>query len=279
LTETFWAQWGVVTHLVDVTDLHAIDQALRSWHPKAMLLETLSNPLLKVPDIPEIVRLSQGFDCRVIVDNTFATPYLFRPIAHGADVVVHSATKYLGGHGDAMGGIVVVRERAAAEALHQFVKLRGAVLGPFEAWLLHRGIKTLAVRIRQQCDNAHHVAQALAQSGAFERVVYPGLPDHPSHQMAKRLFGDRGAGAVVTVDMAGGRAAVFRFLKRLTWVTSATTVGDVYTLCLYPKISSHRNQSPALLDEMGIHDGTVRIAVGLESWRDIVNDVLQAVKA
>lgn len=275
LSEQLWGTMGIEVHLIDVTDTERFVEGLHRWKPKGLLIETLSNPLLKVPDLPTVINQAKQTGCQVIVDNTFATPVLLRPLSLGVDLVVHSATKYLGGHGDAMGGIVVGRQEYA-QRLHQYVKLRGSVLSPFDAWLLHRGLKTLGLRVERQCANAAQVAELLEASAQFRHVYYPGLPSHPSHLMAQKLFEKKGYGAVVTVEIPGGRQRVFRFLSRLMLVGSATTVGDVYTLCLYPRMASHRNQSPEVLAEMGITDETLRIAVGIEAVKDIVADILTA---
>lgn len=274
LSEQIWGEMGVIVHTVDVTQLDEVETALARFKPHALLLETMSNPILKVPDLPRLIALAHDAHCPVIVDNTFATPVLARPLTLGADLVVHSATKYLGGHGDATGGVVVGTEPYRAR-LHQYVKLRGSVLSPFDAWLLHRGLKTLGIRVERQCQNAHHVAQKLKDSGRFHRVYYPGLADHPSHETARALFSER-YGAVVTVDVPGGQESVLHLLSQLKVVGSATTVGDVYSLCLYPRMASHRNQSPEALAAMGISDETLRISVGLEAVEDIVNDILSA---
>lgn len=275
LSEQVWGPIGIQVHQVDISDVSVFRDALQHLRPKALLLETLSNPLMMVPDLTRVIDEAHQVGCQVIVDNTFATPVLVRPLTVGADVVVHSATKYLGGHGDAAGGVVVARQ-AYHQRLHQYLKLRGGTLGPFDAWLLHRGLKTLGLRVERQNENAALVAQKLEDSGRFGRVYYPGLPSHPSYQTASTLFGGRGCGAVVTVTVPGGRERVFHLLSRLQLVGSATTVGDVYTLCLYPRIASHRNQSPEALAAMGISDETLRIAVGIESVDDIVADLLQA---
>ncbi len=275
LSEQVWGTMGIHVETVDVTDLERTEEALLRLRPRGLVVETLSNPLMKVPDLSRLIALAHRVECKVIVDNTFATPVLVRPLTLGADLVVHSATKYLGGHGDAIGGVVVAHQGYESR-LHQYVKIRGSVLSPFDAWLLLRGIKTLGVRFERQCQNAAEAADLLLASGRFHRVYYPGLPDHPSHWTANALFSGRGYGAVVTVDVPGGRARIFHLLSRLTLVGSATTVGDVYTLCLYPSIASHRNQSAEALQAMGISDETLRIAVGLESVDDIVDDILTA---
>lgn len=277
LAEQLWGSAGVIMHALDVTDEEALQEALDRWHPRGVLLESISNPLLKIPDLPRLVEAAHQAGAQVIVDNTFATPVLLNPLTWGADLVVHSATKYLGGHGDAMGGVVVGRAEYF-DRLHQYAKLRGSVLSPFDAWLLHRGIKTLGLRLARQSANAAQLAAVLADRPEFQQVYYPGLPNHPSHAIAKALMGAKGYGAVVTVELPGGRPQVFSFLSRLRLIGSATTVGDVYTLCLYPRIASHRNQSPEMLRQMGITDGTVRIAVGIEAVDDLVQDILSALQ-
>lgn len=276
LSEQIWGDMGVHVEIVDVTDVEQTQVSLNRLRPRGLVLETLSNPLMKVPQLDRVIALAHDVDCQVVVDNTFATPVLLRPLDLGADLVVHSATKYLGGHGDATGGVVVGRS-AYARRLHQYVKLRGSVLSPFDAWLLLRGIKTLGVRFERQCQNAAAVAERLTASRRFTRVYYPGLSGHPSHETARSLFQRRGYGAVVTVDVPGGRESVFGLMSRLTLVGSATTIGDVYSLCLYPRIASHRNQSAEALAAMGISDETLRIAIGLEAVDDIVADILNAI--
>ena len=277
LASAIWQQYGVQPMVVDFANLAGVQDILERLHPRAMIFEVISNPLLKVLDAKALIKLASDYHCQVIVDNTFTTPLMAEPLTWGADLVVHSATKYLGGHGDAMGGVVLGRRRYH-DRLHQYLKLRGAILGPFEAWLLHRGLKTLGVRFERQCANALEIAEALRSSDLFDQVYYPLLPDHPSYPLARQYFGVMG-GAVVTLDIPGGRSAVYQFINHLRLVGSATTVGDVYTLCLYPVIASHRNQTPEERLAMGITDGTVRIAVGLESPDDVIRDIIQATKS
>ncbi|POB10735.1 PLP-dependent aspartate aminotransferase family protein [Sulfobacillus sp. hq2] len=274
LLSSLWAEFGVETAVGEFTDADVFVSMLAEVRPKAVLIETISNPLLKVLDVPELVRLAHGHGAQVIVDNTFATPVMYRPAECGADLVVHSATKYLGGHGDAMGGVVLGRQQHE-ERLHQYLKLRGAVLGPFESWLIHRGLRTLGVRFEKQSANALQVAQKLQASGLFTHVYYPLFADHPTYATAQRLLPNMG-GAVVTLELSGGKDRVFRFMDRLELIASATTVGDVYSLCLYPLIASHRNQTPEQRAQMGITDGTIRISIGLEDPGDIAGDLIQA---
>lgn len=275
LASGIWGTTGIETVFCDFTNQEVLRDVLRRKQPKALLFETLSNPLLKVVDMASVAAWAHEVGCQVIVDNTFATPLAVRPLTLGADLVVHSGTKYVGGHGDAMGGVVVGSE-AYAKRLKQYLKLRGAVLGPFEAWLLHRGLKTLSVRFYRQCANALEVGRQLESSGLFSRVYHPFLPSHPTYEHARALLGEQLGGAVVTVEFPKGRKQVFQFLQALKIVGSATTIGDVYTLCLYPRIASHRNQSSEELETMGITEGTLRIAVGIEDPQDIADDVKQA---
>ncbi len=278
LVDKLWPQYGVRGVFVDATDLDAVERTLVEERPLLLIVETISNPLLKVVDLPRLAELCHARGTLLLVDNTFATPVLFRPLAHGADVVVHSATKYIGGHGDALGGVVAARgELRPAFWEHQ--KKTGANLGPHAAWLLHRGVKTMPLRVERQCRNAAIVADRLALHPALARVRYPGLPEHPQHEVASRIFGGRGFGAVVALELKeAGRAEVFRFLERLQMVQPATTVGDLYSLALYPSHASHRALSPAQRAAVGISDGLVRLAVGVEEPQDIVDDICAALE-
>ena len=273
------ASQGVTTHFVDTADLDAVRATLAAVRPVALLVETISNPLLKVVDLPRLAELAHGDGAAFIVDNTFATPYLCRPLALGADYVVHSATKFLGGHGDVLGGAVVA-SAARRRELNEINKLLGANLGPQEAWLVLRGIKTLPLRVQRQCENAAQVAAWLAAQPGVSHVNYPGLAAHPQHDLASRLF-DRGLyGAMISFDLADGdRARVFRFMEALRLVLPATTLGDVYSLVLYPAMSSHRALAPDLRRAIGIGDGLVRLSVGIEDPADIIADLAQALES
>jgi len=198
---------------------------------------------------------------------------------YGADFVIHSATKYIGGHGDVMAGVVVTSTQQRHE-LYELNKLVGGVLGPFEAWLALRGLKTLPLRLRQQCNNAAHIAEWLGRHPQIRRVNYPGLPDHPQHGLARQLFGDRGFGGVVSFELAGAdRATTFRFMEALDLCLPATTLGDLYTLVLHPATSSHRGLSAEERARVGIADGLVRLSAGIEDVQDIIADLAQALLA
>jgi cystathionine gamma-synthase/methionine-gamma-lyase len=267
---------GATVHLVDVSDLAAVETALARHRPVALVVETISNPLLKVADLPALGRLARAQKTPLIVDNTFASPYLCRPLAHGATLVVHSATKYLAGHGDVMAG-VVVGDAAQRGRLVDIAKLLGGTLGPFEAWLALRGLKTLPLRLRQQCAGALEVAGWLAAQPAVARVYFPGLPAHASHAVARRLLGaDRWGGMVAFELRAGERAAAFRFMERLQLIQPATTLGDIYSLILHPATSSHRSLTAEARAGLGISEGLVRLSVGIEEPADIIEDLRQA---
>jgi cystathionine beta-lyase/cystathionine gamma-synthase len=277
LDQTF-TELDVRTRFVDITDLEQVARAIDEEQPVAVVCEIISNPLIKVAHVPALATMAHQAGAALIVDNTFASPYLFRPLAHGADYTVHSATKYLGGHGDLMAGVVGC-SAARGHDLRQRQKLLGANLGPQEAWLALRGLKTLPLRMRQHCANAQAVAQWLAGHPAVARVNYPGLPDHPQHALAARLFGERGFGGMVSFDLRdAGQGEVFRFMEALELVLPATTLGDVYSLTLYPAHSSHRLVAPEVRASIGIGDGLVRLSVGIEDAEDIIADLAQALE-
>ena len=279
LLSTVFGGQGVRLALVDVTDLDAAREAIRTARPKVVYVETISNPLLRLPDLPALAALARGAGARFVVDNTFASPYLCRPCEHGADVVVHSATKYLGGHGDLTAGVAA----AAADFLPQLqlvARLAGGTLGAFDAWLALRGLRTLPLRLERQCAGAARVAAFLDSHPRVERVHYPGLPGHPQHALAGRLFGGRGFGGVVSFELQGaGAAEVGRFMDALRLILPAPTMGDVYSLALYPAQASHRGLSPAQRAALGIGDNLVRLSIGVEAVEDLMDDLAQALAA
>jgi len=266
---------GVEVRFVDIADLAEVERALHSSDsfPTALLLETVSNPLMKVAPIEELCQLAHSSGAALIVDNTFATPCLCKPLLLGADIVVHSSTKYFGGHGDVMGGIIISSAEMRAE-LFKLIKMIGCNLGPDEAWLTLRGLKTLPLRMRQHCTNAAAVAQWLQAHPRIARVNYPGLPSHPQYEIAKQLFGGSGFGGMLSFDLLeGNRESVFALFERLQLILPATTLGDVYSLVLYPAMSSHRGLSPEEQLAVGIGQGLVRLSVGIEDVADIIQDL------
>jgi len=277
LDKVFTAQ-GVRVCFVDIANLDQVAGVVAGERPAALLCEIVSNPLLKVADVPALAKIAHAAGAVLLVDNTFASPYLFRPLDYGADYVLHSATKYLGGHGDLMAGVVAC-SAARGHDLRERQKLLGANLGPQEAWLALRGVKTLPLRMRQHSANAQTVAEWLVRHPAIAHVNYPGLPEHPQHDLAARLFGGRGFGGMVSFDLRGAvQAQVFSFMEALELVLPATTLGDVYSLTLYPTHSSHRYVTPEIRAALGIGDGLVRLSVGIEDAADIIADLAQALE-
>ena len=262
LLQSVFSAFGVKTVTVDCSDLAQVREKAREIRPQVLIAETISNPLLKVCDIEAIAAIAREHHARLIVDNTFASPYLTQPLKLGADMVVHSATKYLGGHADTMGGIVVSRDEMDYQALFSVMKLVGGVLGVWEAHEILRGLKTLAVRMDRQCDNARQLARRLSENARIGRVHYPNI------------------GALVSIELRENtRAAAFRFMDALLLCVRSTSLGDVFTSVLHPATASHRDLVPARRQELGIVDGLVRISVGIESIDDIVADIEQALVA
>jgi len=276
LLERTFATLGVRIRFVDITDLEQVSHAVKEEEPVALLCEIISNPLIKVADVPVLADMVHASGGNLILDSTFATPYLFKALDYGADYVVHSATKYLGGHGDMMAGVVAC-SAGRGHDLRERQKLLGANLGPQQAWLALRGLKTLPLRMSQHCANAQTVAERLAQHPTVTQVNYPGLPAHPQHDLATQLFGGRGFGGMLSFELGdANQADVFRFMEALDLVLPATTLGDVYSLTLYPAHSSHRQVTPEVRAAIGITDGLVRLSVGIEDADDIVADLYQA---
>jgi cystathionine beta-lyase/cystathionine gamma-synthase len=267
---------GATVRFVDATDLEAVENACRELKPAALLVETISNPLLKVADLSALANVAHQYGSALLVDNTFATPCLVQPLSLGADIVIHSTTKYLGGHGDVLGGIVVTSHVWRAK-LFDVLKVTGGNSSPHDAWLVLRGIKTLPLRMQQHSSNGLAVARWLQTHSKVSSVNYPGLVSHPQHQVATNLFGPSGYGGMVSFVLSGaGQNEVFQFFESLHLCVPATTLGDVHTLVLYPAHSSHRALSSEERNRIGIGDGLVRLSVGIEAVEDIINDLDQA---
>ncbi len=276
LLRGLFATLGVTPVMVDATDHNAVESALAQSSAPALLVETISNPLLKVANIPALAALARRHNTALLVDNTFASPYLFNPLAHGAHYAIHSATKYLSGHGDVLAGVVATSAENKSK-LYEMNKLTGGVLGPFEAWLALRGLKTLPLRLRQQCANAQHVAGWLSAHPKISKVNYPGLAAHPQHALANHLFDGKGCGGVLSFEITGANTTtVFRFMERLALCLPATTLGDIYSLVLHPATASHRSLTPEERTRVGIPDNLVRLSVGIEDVDDIIADLTQS---
>ena len=267
---------GVAVRFADVCDLDALSAVVAEARPGCILVETISNPLLRVPEIDKIAEIARQAGAALVVDNTFGTPLLVRPLELGANFTVHSVTKYLAGHGDVLGGMVV-SDQEHFEALRTLSRIVGPVLGPFESYLTMRGIKTFPLRMERQCANARRVAAWLGAHPKVERVYFPGAPAHPDAAAIQRLFPANLYGGMVSFEIRNaGREEVFRFMDSLKLVVRATSLGDVHSMMLYPVMSSHREISPKHRERMGIRDNLVRLSVGIEAVEDIVGDLEQA---
>ena len=261
---------GVVIDTVDLADDDAVEAAFQR-PVRVLWIETPTNPLLKVVDIAALTARAKEHGTLVVVDNTFASPALQRPLLLGADVVVHSATKYLGGHSDVLGGVVVPADAALAERLRFLQFAAGAVLAPFEAWLLTRGIKTLGVRMQRHSENAGAIARRLAEHPAVERVYYPGLPEHPGHAVAARQMS--GFGGMMSIALAGGEQAARSFAEGTRVFALAESLGGVESLIGYPSLMTHASVRGTPL---AVPENLVRLSVGIEDLDDLQQDLTEA---
>lgn len=267
---------GVAVRFVDMCDLDAVRAAIAAERPGCLLVESTSNPLLRVPPLDHLAGLAREAGAALVVDGTFATPLVLRPLAHGAQLVVHSLTKYLAGHGDVLGGAVVADADHLA-TLRSYSRIFGPVLGPFESYLAMRGIKTFPLRMERQCANACRVAAWLAAHPRVERVYFPADPSHPDAAHIRRLFAPGLYGAIVSFELKDARQPdVFRFMDSLKLIVRGTTLGDVHSLLLYPVMSSHREISPKQRQRMGIRENLLRLSVGIEAVDDVLADLEQA---
>ena len=268
--------WGVSLSTVEMGDLDAVRAAIRPDATKVVWLETPSNPLMKITDIAAVTEIAHAVGAIVVVDNTFASPYLQQPLSFGADVVVHSTTKYLGGHSDVLGGAVVlnssteVRGESLAERVAFLQFGVGAVSGPMDAWLTARGIKTLAVRMDRHSSNAQTIAERLVGHPKLERVYYPGLADHPGHDLAARQM--KAFGGMISVQLADGPTAR-RFAESTTLFQLAESLGGVESLVCYPAEMTHASVKGTLLE---VPENVVRLSVGIEGVEDLLDDLLGA---
>ncbi|MFE9042785.1 trans-sulfuration enzyme family protein [Streptomyces sp. NPDC012421] len=267
-------RWGVEVSYVSGTDPEEVAAALRPT-TRLLYLETIANPTTRVSDIPALAAVAREAGVPVAVDNTFASPLLCRPLALGADLVVHSATKYLAGHADVLGGILAVADPELLGRLRHFAVELGASTDPFAAWLTLRGMQTLSLRMERQCANAAELAARLAEHPAVAAVRYPGRDDHPDRAVAERLL-PNGAGGVISLDIAGGREAGRGFVETVRLASLSVSLGDVKTLVMHPASTSHRQLDPAALEAAGIGPGTVRLSVGIEHVEDLWTDLDQA---
>ena len=262
--------WGVKVRVANTSDIDAVTAALIEHEPQVVWLETPSNPLLSITDIAAVSALGRAAGAVVVVDNTFATPILQRPLALGADVVVHSATKYLGGHSDVVGGAVILNDDELAEKVRFLQFAVGAVSGPHDAWLTTRGIKTLPVRVQRHSESALALARHLSVHPRVERVFYPGLPEHPGHEVAARQMS--AFGGIVSLSL-GTEAAARQFAESTRLFTLAESLGGVESLVNYPDAMTHASVRGT---ELAVPADVVRLSVGLETVDDLVDDIDQA---
>ncbi len=278
LLQKVFSPIGVEIILADLCSAEAAE-VLRREQPDVVYVETLSNPLVKLVDLDALSSAAHEVGAISIVDSTFTTPCLVQPIAHGFDLVVHSATKYIGGHGDSTGGIVISASNALLNQLRTYATLFGAMLSPFELHLMLRGLRTLSLRMERHCENALRVARFLQQHPAVAHVYYPGLPEHPQHELATRLFRSERYGGLLSFDLnRQSREAAYSFMDHLNLCLPATTLGDVFTLVSYPPMSSHRTLTPAERQAMSINEGCIRLSAGIEDIEDILRDLDQALR-
>jgi cystathionine beta-lyase/cystathionine gamma-synthase len=269
-------RYGMEVSYVSASDPAEVTDALRPTS-RLLFLETIANPTASVTDLPALISAGHAAGLTCVVDNTFATPVLCRPIEHGADIVIHSATKYFGGHDDVTLGLVVLARQEQHRALWKYATDLGAAADPFAAWLTLRGLKTLTLRMARHCENAGYLAARLATHPAVAAVHWPGLPGHPDHAVAKRILS--GFGGMLAFDVAGGRDAGLAFVSRLTVAALAPSLGGAETLVLHPASTSHRQLDAAGLLAAGITEGTIRVSAGLEHPADLWADFDQALAA
>jgi cystathionine gamma-synthase/methionine-gamma-lyase len=299
LLNSVFAPFGVEVTWVDFCDLDAVEKAVLEVKPGCLVMETVSNPLLRVADMERVAAFCTTADIPLIVDSTFATPMLVRPIELGASFVVHSSTKFLGGHGDAIGGLVVA-DSANFDAMKSLSKTIGGIMSPFESYLTMRGIKTLALRVEKQCRNAVEVWKWLSRHPRVERTYFPGDPRHPDTHTVAWMFPQGMYGSMISFELkhrfsvsdqmaalthsgeapntedSSARGQVFHFMDKLKMIVRATSLGDVHTMVLYPAMSTHRDLAPKQRERLGIKENLVRLSVGIEAAEDIIADLEQA---
>jgi len=272
LFEQVFQQFGLEFSYLDTSDLEAVRNGIRA-NTRAVFVESLTNPLLKVADIREISRLCRSRGLLCIVDNTFLTPYLLRPLEQGADITVYSATKYLAGHNDTVAGLVVVKDPQLAEKVYFLQNSVGAVLGPQDSWLVIRGMKTLGVRLDRQQANAQKLAEWLKGHPQVARVYYPGLAEHPGHWLLKERA--RGFGAMLAFEVTD-QALVEQLLLKTSLISFAESLGGVETLITFPELQTHADIKPETRARLGINNVLLRLSVGIEDADDLIEDLTQA---
>jgi O-succinylhomoserine sulfhydrylase len=274
--EEILPRFGIANTLVDGGDVDQWQSALRP-ETKMLFLETPSNPTLAIVDLKAVAKIAHAAGARLIVDNAFATPALQRPFEFGADIVVHSSTKYIDGQGRALGGVVLCKEDFLKDHLQTFIRNTGPSISPFNAWLHLKSLETLDLRMRAHCEGASVVADFLASQGKVKRVLYPFRPDHPQHNLARAQM--EGGGGVVTFEIAGGKKAAFKVANALKVIDISNNLGDAKSLITHPETTTHQKLTPAARAELGVTSGLMRLSVGLEDPADLCEDLEQALAA
>lgn len=270
-----YQDFGIKFHFVDMTDLAKLESLINA-NTKLVWVETPTNPLMKLADIREVAKITKKHNLLFAVDNTFATPYLQKPLDLGADIVMHSATKYLGGHSDVIAGALIVKDKALGEKLHFAQFATGGTLGPMDSYLVLRGIKTLHLRVQRHSENGVKVAEYLASHPAIERVYYPGLASHPNHDIAKKQMIGGFGGMVTFTFKSGKKEDAISFLEKVKVFTLAESLGGVESLANHPALMTHASVPAEKRAEIGITDDMVRLSVGVEDIQDLIQDLEQA---
>jgi cystathionine gamma-synthase len=264
-------RFGVKTTVVDCNDLDAVRAAFAE-PARVLFVETISNPLCRTVDVPALAEIAHAHNAKLVVDNTFATPVLYRPLEHGADLVMESLTKVIGGHSDVTLGLVAGTDPELLPTVSQIVSTWGLAANPFDCWLCDRGLPTLDLRMRTSARNAKELADWLAEQPGVSRVVYPGRPEHPDHAIAQRLMGDW-FGNMLCFELAGGREAVNAFIRRAPAIPFSPSLGHFGTTLSHPDTTSHRYESPAEKRRQGITDGLIRLSVGIEPFERVRDEM------
>lgn len=277
IVENILTRFGVEVTFVDGTDLEQWEAAIRP-DTKAVFFESMSNPTLEVVDIEAVAKLAHAAGALVVVDNVFSTPVFSRAIEQGADVVVYSATKHIDGQGRALGGVIIGTRDFIRGTVEPYLKHTGGALSPFNAWVMLKGLETMALRVNAQAATAQHISEALEGHPALERTLYPGLKTHAQNTLVRSQLGGKG-GTVLSLDIKGGKEAAFKFLNAMTIPVISNNLGDAKSIATHPATTTHQRLSDEQKDELGIAPGLIRFSVGLEDANDLLTDIRNALKA
>jgi O-succinylhomoserine sulfhydrylase len=270
------SKFAVKTTFVNLSDLNSWKEAIQPT-TKLLFLETPSNPLMELVDIEALAQLAHGHNCLLVVDNCFCTPVLQQPLALGADIVIHSATKYLDGQGRCVGGAVVGPEKLVGSDVFGILRSGGPTMSPFNAWVFLKGLETLSLRMERHCDNAEALAQWLSQQKAVERIYFPGLPSHPQHELAKKQ--QKRFGGLVSFEVKGGKEAAWKVMDSTRIMSITANLGDAKTTITHPATTTHGRITPEQRQAAGISDGLIRISVGLEDVADLQADLARGLES